>query len=381
MTNTEIDNITSAFKVGLIITDGTSIKVSGPNINSGESKVVDIKFTAGEENLLGEVYTATVDVDNQIREEDETDNTTNTANPYKDKVSDKNPPKLPSDKDDENGSNNEDIKDIPVITIKVDLVAQNIDVVEITTDDIVDDLISGEEYRLKLSILNNSSLNIKYLDIKNKHFLNELYYDNNLLGTIDIDDIGSKEIKYHYINFTTQEISTDTSIVNIKGVVDSSNLIYETNENNNVVTKNKQILSLKVIDYRITDIVYPLYEYTYPIYIMDMPVYTKAGYNVTFRCDVIGNPTEVYANMTSSNGDNYGKFVMNKVNQISPTRAEYEFTFTVPTDIPNDTIIYSNVVATKGAALYDYNRKEGWDGTTLNIGGNALEDIQIYRRY
>ena len=371
--NNEIDDITSEYKVKLDITNGTSVKVNGPNIKSGESKTVDIRFTAEDENLQGEVYTANVDCDNKINEEDETDNVTNTAEPYKYKVNDNKPPKLPSD--------DIDIKDIPIITVKFDLVAKNIDVVELATDNIVSDLISTEKYRIKLTILNNSSLNIKYLDILNKHFLNEIYYDNKLLGAIDISDIGENETLDYYEECTIQEINTDSTEVNLKGIVDSSNLVYESNENNNTVTNKKTILPLKVIDYRIIDIVYPLYEYTYPIQIIDMPIYTKAGYNVTLKCDVIGNPTEVYANMSSSNGVDFGKFEMTKVNQIAPNRAEYEFTFAVPTDIPNDTIIYSEVFAKKDSASYDYNKREKWDGATLNIGGNALEDIVIYRKY
>ena len=227
------------------------------------------------------------------------------------------------------------------------------------------------------------SLSLEHYDILNKNFLNEIYYDGTKIDEVTISDLGKDERKTFYKDFVIPELKPDEIEV-IKKLtlkVDSTNAIYETNENNNILNTNKKVLGLKVTDYRITDMVNPPKKYTYPIYIKNMPVSVKAGYNVTLRADVQGKPDRVYVQMTDNKGNNHGTYEMKKVKDISNNKAEYEFIFTTPLDSEKGTIFISEVIATRNSSTYNYNKRENWNGDTLKIGGSALEDIIIFRKH
>lgn len=376
--NTGELDVDNANYVGLNINGTYSNKSNGVNIKVGETKDVKVKFTAGEENLLGNVYQGVVDDTNVLDEVNENDNACSSKQPYDKAVSDNNPPKIPPSDPDGKPS-----EKVPIITLKVDLIADYINVVKLNSEEVIDELICEDPYRMKFRVKNNSSLNIKYMDIKNKSFDNTIYYDNSLLETYNITDIGATETKTFYKEFSTPLLSNGVAedIKVVKGEVDFDNKVYEVNENNNSIITRKKVLALKITNYRITEMVNPMQVYTYPIAYTDMPVNVKSGYNVTFRCDVKGKPDDVYATITDTIGTSYDIHHMNKVEQISPTEAVYEYVLTVPLDLPQGTIVSSEIIATKGSSAYNFNQKNSWDGKTLTIGGNAKEDIIIYRKY
>lgn len=115
----------------------------------------------------------------------------------------------------------------------------------------------------------------------------------------------------------------------------------------------------------------------------DMPANCKSGYNVTFRCNVKGNrdKLKVYAKLRDTNGTPYDTITMTRVEEVSTTEGIYEYVLTVPLDLPQGTIISSEVIATQDTSTYNFNNKNLWNGKTLTIGGNAKEDIVIYRKY
>lgn len=287
----EID-INSAYNIGLTLDGIYNSSVSGQPIRVDETKQVIVDFIAGEEDLDGVVYRGVVDYNNVVDESNEDDNVCKTAEPYDTPRSDINPPIPPSPSG--------EVEDIPIITIVVDLQAKYVNVINIKNtasefDTIVDELLEGDNYMIKFEVTNNSSLNIKYLDLLNKDVVAEDYYDGVVNGTHMTNDIDKGKSITYYDTLTVPLLPDGTveTVKPVTGIVDVGNKIRENNETNNTISINKKVLGLKVTDYRITDMVNPIKTYNYPIYIVGMPAEVKAGYNVTFRCNVKGKPNEV----------------------------------------------------------------------------------------
>ncbi|MBS5926230.1 MAG: CARDB domain-containing protein [Clostridium paraputrificum] len=354
------------------VNDNTTIK-------KDEKRDYRVKFVAGEENLSGVIYTGIADYSDSIYETNESDNTKGTKSPYDKPRDDLNPPILP-----EKPSKGDKYPEPPpIITVKVDLKARYINTVNLNDDEVISELIPEDVVRIKYQIENTGSFSTKYYDILNTKFKNAIYYDNALIKEVDISSIAKGEVKTFYQQYTIpllpDDIIEDTK--ELKLSVDINNQVYESNESNNTLITRKKVIGLKVTDYRITDIVYPPVKYTYPIYIKNMPVSVKAGYNVTLRADVQGNPDKVVVVMKDLGGKSYGTYEMNKVRDISSNKAEYEFIFTPPPDTKSDTIFVSEIYAQRKTTKYDYNKREKWDGRTLKIGGSLYDDIIIFRQY
>ncbi|MDU1586961.1 MAG: CARDB domain-containing protein [Clostridium sp.] len=367
------------FEVALERDNEFTGKVNANGLRINEVKDYRIPFVAGEENLKGVVYKGIVDYTDAIDESNELDNNVSSEKPYDIPRDESNPPVIPTTPP----GGGKIPEPPPIITVELDLKASFVDAVEVGSDKVVSELIPGDKVRIKYIVENMGSLSLEHYDILNKSFLNEIYYDGTKIGEVTISDIGKDERKTFYKDFVIPELKPDEIEV-IKKLtlkVDSTNAIYETNENNNILNTNKKVLGLKVTDYRIMDMVNPPKKYTYPIYIKNMPVSVKAGYNVTLRADVQGKPDRVYVKMTDNKGNNHGTYEMKKVKDISNNKAEYEFIFTTPLDSEKGTIFISEVIATRNSSTYNYNKRENWNGDTLKIGGSALEDIIIFRKH
>ena len=367
------------FEVALERDNEFTGKVNANGLKINEVKDYRVPFVAGEENLKGVVYKGIVDYTDDIDESNELDNITSSEKPYDIPRDESNPPTIPTTPP--GGGKIPDPP--PIITVELDLKASFVDAVEVGSDKVISELIPGDKVRIKYIVENMGSLSLEHYDILNKNFLNEIYYDGTKIDEVTISDLGKDERKTFYKDFVIPELKPDEIEV-IKKLtlkVDSTNAIYETNENNNILNTNKKVLGLKVTDYRITDMVNPPKKYTYPIYIKNMPVSVKAGYNVTLRADVQGKPDRVYVQMTDNKGNNHGTYEMKKVKDISNNKAEYEFIFTTPLDSEKGTIFISEVIATRNSSTYNYNKRENWNGDTLKIGGSALEDIIIFRKH
>ena len=367
------------FEVALERDNEFTGKINANGLRINEVKDYRIPFVAGEENLKGVVYKGIVDYTDYIDESNELDNNVSSEKPYDIPRDESNPPVIPTTPP----GGGKIPEPPPIITVELDLKASFVDAVEVGSDKVITELIPGDKVRIKYIVENMGSLSLEHYDILNKNFLNEIYYDGTKIGEVTISDIGKDERKTFYKDFVIPELKPDEIEV-IKKLtlkVDSTNAIYETNENNNILNTNKKVLGLKVTDYRIMDMVNPPKKYTYPIYIKNMPVSVKAGYNVTLRADVQGKPDRVYVQMTDNKGNNHGTYEMKKVKDISNNKAEYEFIFTTPLDSEKGTIFISEVIATRNSSTYNYNKRENWNGDTLKIGGSALEDIIIFRKH
>lgn len=379
--NTGDLNVNSDYNVQLNA-DNSKVNVAkGVAIKKGETKDIKIKFTAGDENLKGQQFEGIVDSSNSIDEINENDNKCLSKAPYSSDRSDTNPPTIPPKNTDGKPSEN-----VPIITIKLDLVCDYVNILDYNTESDVE-LIVGDTYKAKMKVKNDSSLNIKYLDIKNTNFDNGIYYDNTLIDKlININDIaaGETQIFTKEIVIPSLPDNVTEAIKQVKGVVDVNNAVYETNEDNNIKVNNKTVYALKIKDYRITDIVNPISTHNYPIYTQDMPVIVKTGYNVTLQCNVVGKADNVIANVTDSKGNTYPVYNLTKIQDVSKdgkTEYIYEYTITVPQDLPEGTVIKTELIASKGTATYNYNEKEHWSGETLKIAGNFKEDIVVHRQY
>lgn len=369
-------NFDIAFKVDSV-EKGKITETKG--IKKGEIKEYKFTFVAGEENLKGVKYEGIADYSNVIYETNENDNTAATKNPYTTPRSDENPPIIPPDIT----SGNKPNEPVPIITVIVDLEADFIDIVELNSNQSVTEVITDDEYRIKYRVKNNSSLALRNIDIINKTFTNKVYYDGVLKGQVNVSDINKNDVKTFYQTFKVPLLS-DGIVEAIKPVrldVDTANVIKESNETNNTIIRNKKIIGLKVIDYRITDVVNPITSLNLPLYTNQMPLSVKTGYNVTFNVDVLGKPDKVYAKVSDTNGKDYGIFEMIKIKDIDNVRSEWYYVFAPHIDTPDNTIIITEIFADRNSFTYNYNQKENWNGHTLRIGGNAREDIIIYRKY
>ncbi len=152
------------------------------------------------------------------------------------------------------------------------------------------------------------------------------------------------------------------------------------NGNEKIVKHNYLIYSLKLINFRITNIVNHK-NYSYPISKENLPVLYKTGYNVTFRINSKGYPNSVKTVITTSPSVYNNTITLKKVG-TSGNQEIWEGKFFVPVNAGGklDNIkIYANTTAYKGSTTYNYNAKENWNGHILTISGRALQDVRINR--
>lgn len=378
--NTGERAISKSFDIGLKI-DGIErgvIKESS-GILKDQVKEYKFDFTAGDENLKGVLFEGIADYNNIIYETNENDNIASSENPYSVPRSDENPPIIPP----KPPSGDKIVTPVPIISVKLDLVAEYIDIVQLDSELVVNEVITEDTYRFKYKIKNNSSLALRYMDINQKAFDSKIFYDGNSIGTVTINDMDKGEVKTFYKQYKVPLLPDDIveTIKPIRLDVDINNKVIETDETNNSLSKNKKIIGLKVTDYRITNSVNPITKLNYPIYTSEMPLKVKAGYNVTFKVNILGKPDRVYSKIKDSRGKDYGIVEMTKVKDIDSVRSEWTYTFAPHVDTVDDTMVITEIYAKRNTFTYDYNSKEGWNGNTLKIGGSAKEDIIIYRKY
>ena len=138
---------------------------------------------------------------------------------------------------------------------------------------------------------------------------------------------------------------------------------------------------LKLINFRISSMINPPIKYTFPITLPDMPADCKAGYKDTFEINVQGKADTVTASITDNSNNSYGTVNLTKERDIDDSNSIWTFNFVVPLSTPKGTIIRFNIMGKNGETQYNYNEHENWDGSTLKVIGNALEDTKVYRRY
>ena len=137
------------------------------------------------------------------------------------------------------------------------------------------------------------------------------------------------------------------------------------------------IASLKLLNFRITDIVNHeniTFPYTKDMLVSSLIDY-KAGYYVTFRIDSKGSPSNVDANIFE-NGTLRQQIGLTKVSSSGNTDT-WEGRFYTSSRLPAGIVISIKLDCNKGAMVYDFNAKEGWDGKSLRVSGSALSDGRI----
>lgn len=141
------------------------------------------------------------------------------------------------------------------------------------------------------------------------------------------------------------------------------------------------ITSLKLINFRITDIVnHP--HLTFPItkeMLENNLVEYKTGYYVTFQINAKGKPTSVKADIDIKDNGTVDETVsMAKVGTAGQEQI-WEGRFYTNARLADNTVISIELEAKKGKNIYKYNDKENWDGRSLIIKGSALGDARINR--
>lgn len=102
----------------------------------------------------------------------------------------------------------------------------------------------------------------------------------------------------------------------------------------------------------------------------------KTGYYVTFKIDSKGKPDDVWGRIDVGNNDSIEQIInMSKVESVE--METWQGRFYTSSYLPAGTIISIKLDCNKGATIYDYNLKEGWDGRSLITNGSALQDGRI----
>jgi len=143
-------------------------------------------------------------------------------------------------------------------------------------------------------------------------------------------------------------------------------------------TVSLDIIALKLINFRITDIVnHPdvKFPYTKDMLINKLIPY-KAGYYVTFRIDSKGKPDNVYGRIDIGNNGSVEQVI--KMTKVATGDTEtWQGRFYTSAYLKPGTVISINLDCTKGAVTYAYNLKESWDGKSLIVNGSALQDGRV----
>ncbi len=143
-------------------------------------------------------------------------------------------------------------------------------------------------------------------------------------------------------------------------------------------TVSLNIVALKLINFRITDIVnHPdvTFPYTKDMLINKLIPY-KAGYYVTFHIDSKGKPDNVYGRIDVGNNGSVEQVI--KMTKVTTGETEtWQGRFYTSAYLTPGTVISIKLDCKKGAVIYDYNLKESWDGRSLITNGSALQDGRI----
>ncbi|WMJ77864.1 hypothetical protein RBQ61_02750 [Sedimentibacter sp. MB35-C1] len=140
-----------------------------------------------------------------------------------------------------------------------------------------------------------------------------------------------------------------------------------------------KIISLKLINFRITDIVNHdnvNFPYTKNDLLTKGLIEYKAGYYVTFRIDSKGKPDNVYGKIDIKNDDIIEQ-TLNLTKIITGDTETWEGKFYTNSKLDVNTIISIKLDCNKGSTIYDYNLKESWEGRSLITEGSALQDGRV----
>jgi len=138
------------------------------------------------------------------------------------------------------------------------------------------------------------------------------------------------------------------------------------------------IVSLKLINFRITDVINHkdvVFPYTKEMLINKLINY-KAGYYVTFRIDSKGKPDNVFGRIDIGNNGSVEQ-VINLTKVVSGGTETWQGRFYTSAYLSAGTVISIKLDCNKGATVYDYNLKESWDGRSLVVDGSALQDGRV----
>jgi len=143
-------------------------------------------------------------------------------------------------------------------------------------------------------------------------------------------------------------------------------------------TVSLDIVALKLINFRITDIVnHPdvNFPYTKNMLVNELIKY-KTGYYVTFRIDSKGKPYNVYGRIGVGNNGSMDQ-IINLTKVASGDTETWQGRFYTSPYLSADTVISIKLDCSKGATTYNYNVKENWDGKSLIVNGSALQDGRV----
>lgn len=143
-------------------------------------------------------------------------------------------------------------------------------------------------------------------------------------------------------------------------------------------TVSLNIIALKLINFRITDIVnHPdiTFPYTKDMLINKLISY-KAGYYVTFKIDSKGKPDQVYGRIDVGDNGSINQ-VVNMTKVASGNTETWQGRFYTDTKLDKNTVISIKLDCKKGATSYNYNEKESWNGRSLITNGSALMDGRV----
>lgn len=143
-------------------------------------------------------------------------------------------------------------------------------------------------------------------------------------------------------------------------------------------TVSLDIIALKLINFRITDIVnhpHVSFPQTKDMLQNELIKY-KAGYYVTFRIDSKGKPDTVTGRIDIGNNGSVDQ-IINLTKVASGDTETWQGRFYTSAYLPAGTVISIKLDCSKGSNKYDYNLKESWDGRSLVTNGSALMDGRI----
>lgn len=336
--NTSLVDITTSFNTLFNIDSVGSSKISTSSLLAGETKTLYYTFTCTSTSTT-ELFEVLTDCDNFIIETNEEDNAKKLT--------------------------------LNISSNIANLKANSISITDINGN-VVTQLIQNLQYKAKISITNNGQVALSNFEVG-------LYENNIATGTdIPISSLAVGETKSDIIIPFT---ATKTGLVTYTAKVDDNNEIDEVNEADNNVSLTLSVDDLQLVNYRITNIVNAPVAYTYPIGVASMPAEVKAGYKVTFQIDVIGSADTVISEVSDSNGNSLRAVSLTKVSEADETHSTWEYSYVVDINTPVNTILYTTLKSNKGSFIYNFNEKNNWNGETLKVTGNALEDIMIHRIY
>jgi hypothetical protein len=269
----------------------------------------------------------------------------------------------------------DNLRSLALDTLARNVIADYIKVVNLNDDNTPATLEQNKQYRLKYSITNDQETALIPLKVRisettsgaDKEIAVKDYQLNQMQTVVD------------YVVFT----SNMGGNMDFKLMADSDDSYFETNESDNIKLTSAYVYSLlELNNFRITDMVNPPNSYTFPILTNLMPVGVKAGYNNTFAIDVKGSADTIEVKISNSLGQDLGIVYMTKLNDVDSENSVWGFDYATLLSTPINTIINFKITAHQGTDIhYDYNTNKSWNGDTLKVIGNALDDAVVNRVY